>query len=85
MTVSTASIPVLHSREVAQLYPQVIGLMIIEHHRKNTEDEPRGVVFKHDLIEGHDSERTRLKKDVQQRYAENQNRNIFQNTFLSLK
>jgi hypothetical protein len=25
MTVSTASIPVLHSREVAQLYPQVVS------------------------------------------------------------
>jgi hypothetical protein len=28
-----------------------LGLMMIKHHRKNTEDEPRGVVFKHDLIE----------------------------------
>jgi hypothetical protein len=27
-----------------------LELMVIEHHRKNTEDEPRGVVFKHDLI-----------------------------------
>jgi hypothetical protein len=27
-----------------------LGLMAIEHHRKNTEDEPRGIVFKHDLI-----------------------------------
>jgi hypothetical protein len=23
---------------------------VIEHRRKNTEDEPRGVVFEHDLI-----------------------------------
>jgi hypothetical protein len=50
-----------------------LGLTMIEHHRKNTEDEPRGVVFKHDLIEGNDlrigslmghlkdSERIRLK------------------------
>jgi hypothetical protein len=29
---------------------QVVGMTAIEHHRKNTEDEPRGVVFKHDLI-----------------------------------
>jgi hypothetical protein len=29
-----------------------LGLTAIEHHRKNTEDEPRGVIFKHDLIEG---------------------------------
>jgi hypothetical protein len=29
-----------------------LGLTAIEHHRKNTEDEPRGVVFKHDLIGG---------------------------------
>jgi hypothetical protein len=29
-----------------------LGLMAIEHHRKNTEDEPRGVVFKLDLIGG---------------------------------
>jgi hypothetical protein len=28
-----------------------LGLMAIEHHQKNTEDEPRGLVFKHDLIE----------------------------------
>jgi hypothetical protein len=28
-----------------------LELMVIEHHRKNTEDEPRDVVFKHDLIE----------------------------------
>jgi hypothetical protein len=28
-----------------------LGLMMIEHRRKNTKDEPRGVVFKHDLIE----------------------------------
>jgi hypothetical protein len=27
-----------------------LGLTVIEHCRKNTEDEPRGVVFKHDLI-----------------------------------
>jgi hypothetical protein len=31
---------------------ELLGLMTIEHHRKNTEDEPRGVVFKHDLIGG---------------------------------
>jgi hypothetical protein len=47
---------------------------VIELHRKNTEDEPRGVVFKHDLIGkkgqrigssiGHlkDSERIRLER-----------------------
>jgi hypothetical protein len=29
-----------------------LGLTAIEHHQKNTEDEPRGVVFKHDLIGG---------------------------------
>jgi hypothetical protein len=29
-----------------------LGLTVIEHHRKNTDDEPRGVVFKHDLIVG---------------------------------
>jgi hypothetical protein len=29
-----------------------LELMVIEHRRKNTEDEPRGVVFKHDLIGG---------------------------------
>jgi hypothetical protein len=28
-----------------------LDLMVIEHRRKNNEDEPRGVVFKHDLIE----------------------------------
>jgi hypothetical protein len=28
-----------------------LGLTVIEHRRKNTEDEPRGVVFEHDLIE----------------------------------
>jgi hypothetical protein len=28
-----------------------LGLMMIEHRRKNTEDEPLDVVFKHDLIE----------------------------------
>jgi hypothetical protein len=28
-----------------------LELTVIEHHRKNTEDEPRGVVFKYDLIE----------------------------------
>jgi hypothetical protein len=28
-----------------------LGLTVSEHRRKNTEDEPRGVVFKHDLIE----------------------------------
>jgi hypothetical protein len=28
-----------------------LDLMVIEHRRKNTEDEPRDVVFKHDLIE----------------------------------
>jgi hypothetical protein len=27
-----------------------LELTVIEHHRKNTEDEPRGVVFEHDLI-----------------------------------
>jgi hypothetical protein len=27
-----------------------LDLMVIEHRRKNTEDEPRGVVFEHDLI-----------------------------------
>jgi hypothetical protein len=27
-----------------------LGLTVIEHHRKNTEDEPQGVIFKHDLI-----------------------------------
>jgi hypothetical protein len=27
-----------------------LGLKVIEHHRKNTEDEPRGVVFKRDMI-----------------------------------
>jgi hypothetical protein len=30
-----------------------LGLTAIEHHRKNTKDEPRGVVFKHDLIGGY--------------------------------
>jgi hypothetical protein len=29
-----------------------LGLTAIEHHRKNTEDEPRGVVLKHDLVGG---------------------------------
>jgi hypothetical protein len=29
-----------------------LGLTAIEHNRKNNEDEPRGVVFKHDLIRG---------------------------------
>jgi hypothetical protein len=29
-----------------------LELMVIKHRRKNTEDEPRGVVFKHDLIGG---------------------------------
>jgi hypothetical protein len=29
-----------------------LGLTAIEHHRKNTEDEPRGFIFKHDLIGG---------------------------------
>jgi hypothetical protein len=29
-----------------------LRLTAIEHRRKNTEDEPRGVVFKHDLIGG---------------------------------
>jgi hypothetical protein len=28
-----------------------LELMVIKHHWKNTEDEPRSVVFKHDLIE----------------------------------
>jgi hypothetical protein len=28
-----------------------LDLMVIEHRRENTEDEPRGVIFKHDLIE----------------------------------
>jgi hypothetical protein len=27
-----------------------LELTVIEHRRKNTEDEPRGVIFKHDLI-----------------------------------
>jgi hypothetical protein len=27
-----------------------LGLTVIEHRRKNTKDEPRGVVFEHDLI-----------------------------------
>jgi hypothetical protein len=27
-----------------------LGLTVSEHRRKNTEDEPRGVVFEHDLI-----------------------------------
>jgi hypothetical protein len=27
-----------------------LGLMVIKHRRKNTEDEPRGVIFKRDLI-----------------------------------
>jgi hypothetical protein len=27
-----------------------LELMVIKHRRKNTEDEPRGVVFKQDLI-----------------------------------
>jgi hypothetical protein len=29
-----------------------LGLTAIEHRRKNIEDEPRGVVFKDDLIGG---------------------------------
>jgi hypothetical protein len=29
-----------------------LGLTAIEHHRKNTEGEPGGVVLKHDLIGG---------------------------------
>jgi hypothetical protein len=28
-----------------------LDLMVIEHHQKNTEHEPCGLVFKHDLIE----------------------------------
>jgi hypothetical protein len=28
-----------------------LGLTVSEHHRKNNEDEPRGVIFKHVLIE----------------------------------
>jgi hypothetical protein len=28
-----------------------LDMMVIEHRRKNTEDEPRGVIFEHDLIE----------------------------------
>jgi hypothetical protein len=28
-----------------------LGLTVIKHRRKNTEDEPRDVVFEHDLIE----------------------------------
>jgi hypothetical protein len=31
---------------------KLLGLTVIEHRRKNTEDEPRSVVFKHDLIGG---------------------------------
>jgi hypothetical protein len=27
-----------------------LALTAIEHRRKNTEDEPRGVIFEHDLI-----------------------------------
>jgi hypothetical protein len=27
-----------------------LGLTVIEHRQKNTGDEPRGVIFKHDLI-----------------------------------
>jgi hypothetical protein len=27
-----------------------LELMVFEHHRRNTKDEPRGVVFKQDLI-----------------------------------
>jgi hypothetical protein len=30
-----------------------LELTTIEHHQKNTEDEPRGIIFKHDLIGGH--------------------------------
>ena len=31
MTVSTASIPVLHSAEVAHLYPQVVSTLVVHH------------------------------------------------------
>jgi hypothetical protein len=77
---------------------------VIEHRQKNTEDEPRGVVFKHDLIGengsrtgssmGHlkDSKRIRLKGYTTKiRLGPTtmricyQNRNIFENIFLSLK
>jgi hypothetical protein len=27
-----------------------LELTVIEHRRKNTEDKPRGIIFKHDLI-----------------------------------
>jgi hypothetical protein len=40
------------AKRVGRDHTESLGLTAIEHHRKkNTEDEPRGVIFKHDLIE----------------------------------
>jgi hypothetical protein len=39
-----------YKREKSQA--ESLGLTVSEHHRKNTEDEQRGVVFKYNLIGG---------------------------------
>jgi hypothetical protein len=39
-----------HAKRGGKDQAKPLELMVIERHRKNTEDEPRGVVFKHDLI-----------------------------------
>jgi hypothetical protein len=39
-----------YKREEKKNQAESLGLTVSEHHRKNTEDEQRGVVFKHDLI-----------------------------------